>query len=209
MNNDQVLTSMSKFIAFWYTKNQNKKEIVYPHDKTKIKQITKILNKDTFKANIIISDNKVYAISKEISCELQNWSYIYYLDEVTNNRRTKKSCEEILSYSLKDSKKERIKKILENEMSKNYKRIVIEINDEDSIYRLEKILKNNLNELWYLDLKNKNIISYADMIDIDGNKINILISKTKSDKKLNKIKNEISKDKALTNKKIHINQIPA
>jgi len=207
MNNDQVLTSMCEFIAFWYTKNQDKQEIVYPHDKTKIKQITKILNKDTFQANIIISDNKVYSISKEISCELQNWSYIYYLDEVTNNRRTKKACEEILSYSLKDSKKERIKKISENEISKNYKSIVIETKDEDSINRLEKILKNNLNELWYLDLKNKNIIGYADMIDIDGKKINILVSKTNSDKKLNKIKTKINKDKTLKNKKIYINQI--
>ena len=101
MDNDNILSSLSEHIAYWYTSIKGEKDIVFPINNAIREEANQIFRDRYHEANVIISETgEIYKISKEISCQRNMWSYFYYLDDMKKNYRLKKICKEILPYSL-------------------------------------------------------------------------------------------------------------
>ena len=91
-------------------KRKGEKDIVFPINNVIKERANQIFRDRYSNANIIISEKgEIYKISKEICCERNTWSYVFYLDDMKKNYRIKKICKETLPYDLKSSNKEKYK----------------------------------------------------------------------------------------------------
>ena len=162
MDNDKILLSMSKYIAYWYTLIKGEKDIVFPIDKINQIEANKIFKNRYNKADVIISENgHIYKISKEICCESNNWSYIYYLDRMEKNYHIKKKCQEILPYNLTCHNNDKLKKICTLKIPSK----IITINyNHCNLTSIKKIIDPYLKCLTYIDTKDKKVIAYPDIV---------------------------------------------
>lgn len=174
MDNDNLLSSLSEHIAYWYTSVKGEKDIVFPINNVIKERANQIFRDRYSNANIIISEKgEIYKISKEICCERNTWSYVFYLDDMKKNYRIKKICKETLPYDLKSSNKEKYKII--NNLAIPKKTIIIKAKAED-IMQIKKIIEPYLKCFTYINTKDKTIIAYPDVLIVEKEKIKILLN---------------------------------
>ena len=174
MDNDKLLSSLSKHIAYWYTTVKGEKDIIFPINNV-IKEKANQLFRDRYhEANIIISEKgEIYKISKEICCESNIWSYVYYLDDMKKNYRLKKTCKAILPYDLHASNEEKLKKL--KELKIPCKIIAFKINNNE-INKVKEKIYPYLKCCTYINSKERAIISYPDVLVTKDNEIIILLN---------------------------------
>ena len=92
MDNDTLLSSLSQYIAYWYTSKKGEKSIIYPINSVIREKANQIFSDRYQEANVIIDEKgKIYKISKEICCNSNTWSYIYYLYDMQKNYHLQKN----------------------------------------------------------------------------------------------------------------------
>ena len=65
MDNDKLLSSLSKHIAYWYTSVKGEKDIIFPIDQVSKSRAEGLFKDRYHKADIIISEHgSIYKISK-------------------------------------------------------------------------------------------------------------------------------------------------
>ena len=199
MDNDNLLSSLSEHIAYWYTSVKGEKDIVFPINNVIKERANQIFRDRYSNANIIISEKgEIYKISKEICCETKTWSYVFYLDDMKKNYRIKKICKETLPYDLKSSNKEKYKII--NNLAIPKKTIIIKAKAED-IMQIKKIIEPYLKCFTYINTKDKTIIAYPDVLIVEKEKIKILLNyyhHHHMDRFIRKIKKSLSNYKELS-----------
>ena len=199
MDNDNLLSSLSEHIAYWYTSVKGEKDIVFPINNVIKERANQIFRDRYSNANIIISEKgEIYRISKEICCERNTWSYVFYLDDMKKNYRIKKICKETLPYDLKSSNKEKYKII--NNLAIPKKTIIIKAKAED-IMQIKKIIEPYLKCFTYINTKDKTIIAYPDVLIVEKEKIKILLNyyhHHHMDRFIRKIKKSLSNYKELS-----------
>ena len=199
MDNDNLLSSLSEHIAYWYTSVKGEKDIVFPINNIIKERANQIFRDRYSNANIIISEKgEIYKISKEICCERNTWSYVFYLDDMKKNYRIKKICKETLPYDLKSSNKEKYKII--NNLAIPKKTIIIKAKAED-IMQIKKIIEPYLKCFTYINTKDKTIIAYPDVLIVEKEKIKILLNyyhHHHMDRFIRKIKKSLSNYKELS-----------
>ena len=199
MDNDNLLSSLSEHIAYWYTSVKGEKNIVFPINNVIKERANQIFRDRYSNANIIISEKgEIYKISKEICCERNTWSYVFYLDDMKKNYRIKKICKETLPYDLKSSNKEKYKII--NNLAIPKKTIIIKAKAED-IMQIKKIIEPYLKCFTYINTKDKTIIAYPDVLIVEKEKIKILLNyyhHHHMDRFIRKIKKSLSNYKELS-----------
>ena len=199
MDNDNLLSSLSEHIAYWYTSVKGEKDIVFPINNVIKERANQIFRDRYSNANIIISEKgEIYKISKEICCERNTWSYVFYLDDMKKNYRIKKICKETLPYDLKSSNKEKYKII--NNLAIPKKTIIIKAKAED-IMQIKKIIEPYLKCFTYINTKDKTIIAYPDVLIVEKEKIKILLNyyhHHHMDRFIRKIKKSLSNYKKLS-----------
>ena len=199
MDNDNLLSSLSEHIAYWYTSVKGEKDIVFPINNVIKERANQIFRDRYSNANIIISEKgEIYKISKEICCERNTWSYVFYLDDMKKNYRIKKICKETLPYDLKSSNKEKYKII--NNLAIPKKTIIIKAKAED-IMQIKKIIEPYLKCFTYINTKDKTIIAYPDVLIVEKEKIKILLNyyhHHHMDRFIRKIKKSLSNYKELS-----------
>lgn len=199
MDNDNLLSSLSEHIAYWYTSVKGEKDIVFPINNVIKERANQIFRDRYSNANIIISEKgEIYKISKEICCERNTWSYVFYLDDMKKNYRIKKICKETLPYDLKSSNKEKYKII--NNLAIPKKTIIIKAKAED-IMQIKKIIEPYLKCFTYINTKDKTIIAYPDVLIVEKEKIKILLNyyhHHHMDRFIKKIKKSLSNYKELS-----------
>ncbi len=199
MDNDNLLSSLSEHIAYWYTSVKGEKDIVFPINNVIKERANQIFRDRYSNANIIISEKgEIYKISKEICCERNTWSYVFYLDDMKKNYRIKKICKETLPYDLKSSNKEKYKII--NNLAIPKKTIIIKAKAED-IMQIKKIIEPYLKCFTYINIKDKTIIAYPDVLIVEKEKIKILLNyyhHHHMDRFIRKIKKSLSNYKELS-----------
>ena len=89
------------------------------------------------------------------------------------NYRIKKICKETLPYDLKSSNKEKYKII--NNLAIPKKTIIIKAKAED-IMQIKKIIEPYLKCFTYINIKDKTIIAYPDVLIVEKEKIKILLN---------------------------------
>ena len=199
MDNDNLLSSLSEHIAYWYTSVKGEKDIVFPINNVIKERANQIFRDRYSNANIIISEKgEIYKISKEICWERNTWSYVIYLNEMKKNYRIKKICKETLPYDLKSSNKEKYKII--NNLAIPKKTIIIKAKAED-IMQIKKIIEPYLKCFTYINTKDKTIIAYPDVLIVEKEKIKILLNyyhHHHMDRFIRKIKKSLSNYKELS-----------
>lgn len=176
MNSDNLLSSLSEYIAYWYTSTQDEKYIIFPIKQSIKEKAAQLFEKRYQDADIIISgQGQLYKISKEISCQRNVWSYIFYLDDIKENYRLRRICKNILPYDLKASNREKIKKIIELKIPCEIMAFEVQKNQ---IKKIEELLSPYLTCLTYISRKNKCVVAYPDVLCFSGKKVIILISQT-------------------------------
>ena len=198
MDNDKLLSSLSKHIAYWYTTIKGEKDILFPINNV-IKEKANQLFKDRYyDANIIVSENgEIYKISKEICCESNMWSYVYYLDDMKKNYRLKKICKEILPYDLNADNGEKINIL---QQMKIPSKIVSFKIDKNKIANIKEKINPYLKCYTYIDSKQRKIIAYPDILNIKNNRIIIFLNyyhHHHMDRHIQKISKVISNEKKL------------
>ncbi len=192
MNIDNLLTSLSKHMAYWYTCKKGKKHIVFPVDKKNKEGASQLFQDKYQNADVIISEKgEIYCISKEIFCEKDVWSYTYYLKDVQKNYHLKKKCLNLLPYNLKSTSDEKITKI--KELNIPSETLEFEIDPKDS-EKIKKLIYPFLKGLTYINLKNKKIVAYPDIYTSNGSSVKILLiayHHQHMDKELKKIKQSL------------------
>ena len=198
MDNDKLLSSLSKHIAYWYTSIKGEKDIVFPINNV-IKEKANQLFRDRYhEANIIISENgEIYKISKEICCESNMWSYVYYLDDMKKNYRLKKICKEILPYDLHAKNNEKLKILKRMHIPSK----IISFNvSKDQMEKIKETVNPYLKCSTYINSKEKKIIAYPDVLVAQDNKIIIFLNyyhHHHMDKHIQKITKALSKQKEI------------
>lgn len=198
MDNDKLLSSLSKHIAYWYTTIKGEKDILFPINNV-IKEKANQLFKDRYHdANIIVSENgEIYKISKEICCESNMWSYVYYLDDMKKNYRLKKICKEILPYDLKADNSEKINIL--KQMQIPSKIVSFKIN-KNKIENIKEKITPYLKCYTYIDSKQRKIIAYPDVLTVKNNRIIIFLNyyhHHHMDRHIKKISKVISKEEKI------------
>lgn len=189
MSNEKLLSSLSKHMAYWYTCIQGEKDIIFPVNKAIKEEANKLFRKRYQKADIIISENgNIYKISKEICCESNKWSCVYYLDDMKKNYHLKKICSTLLHYPLTADNKTKLKTISSLKIPG---KILTIIADEKDINNIKNNLHSYLKLFTYINCKEKKIIAYPDVINTEANTIKIFLNyyhHHHMDKHINKIK---------------------
>lgn len=177
MDIEETLNWMCKYIAYWYIEEFDKKEVVYPLNKQNQKIVQNILQEN---ADIIIFEDKVFIIKKEVEKNLNKTSYMYFMKKATAYIKNKIRI--ILPYDLKEEKLNIMKKMFAYS-KKNYKPVMLVsiVNFEE----LNSILVKNLNPFTYINLNNKTILVHKDMYILIGDNVFILLFDLEVDK-LNK-----------------------
>lgn len=174
MDNDNILSSLSEHIAYWYTSIKGEKDIVFPINNAIREEANQIFRDRYHEANVIISETgEIYKISKEISCQRNMWSYFYYLDDMKKNYRLKKICKEILPYSLTSDNETKLNIIKQLKIPS--KILIIKVNPTET-NQVKEIIKPYLKNLTYINSKERKIIAYPDVMVIKDNKIKILLN---------------------------------
>ncbi len=174
MDNDNILSSLSEHIAYWYTSIKGEKDIVFPINNAIREEANQIFRDRYHEANVIISEKgEIYKISKEISCQSNMWSYFYYLDDMKKNYRLKKICKEILPYSLTSDNDTKLNIIMQLKIPS--KVLIIKVNPTET-NQVKEIIKPYLKNLTYINSKERKIIAYPDVMVIKDNKIKILLN---------------------------------
>ena len=174
MDNDNILSSLSEHIAYWYTSIKGEKDIVFPINNAIREEANQIFRDRYHEANVIISETgEIYKISKEISCQSNMWSYFYYLDDMKKNYRLKKICKEILPYSLTSDNDTKLNIIMQLKIPS--KVLIIKVNPTET-NQVKEIIKPYLKNLTYINSKERKIIAYPDVMAIKDNKIKILLN---------------------------------
>lgn len=174
MDNDNILSSLSEHIAYWYTSIKGEKDIVFPINNAIREEANQIFRDRYHEANVIISEKgEIYKISKEISCQSNMWSYFYYLDDMKKNYRLKKICKEILPYSLTSDNDTKLNIIMQLKIPS--KVLIIKVNPTKT-NQVKEIIKPYLKNLTYINSKERKIIAYPDVMVIKDNKIKILLN---------------------------------
>ena len=174
MDNDKLLSSLSKHIAYWYTSVKGEKDIIFPIDQVSKSRAEGLFKDRYHKADIIISEHgSIYKISKEICCESNTWSFTYYLDDMKKNYRLKKTCKEILPYGLNSTNQEKFEKICK--LNIPIKIIVFKINSHQVKIIKEKI-SPYLKCLTYINSKKKEIVAFPDVVIYKENEMIVLLN---------------------------------
>ena len=174
MDNDNLLSSLSEHIAYWYICIKGEKDIVFPINKTVKEKANQIFRNRYHEADVIISENgEIYKISKDICCQSNTWSYVYYLDDMKKNYRLKRICKDLLPYSLDANNEDKLNKI--NELKIPNQTIVLRI-DPCEIEKVKEIIYPYLKCFTYINSKERKIISYPDVLLVENDKIKILLN---------------------------------
>ena len=174
MDNEKLLSSLSKHIAYWYTSVKGEKEIIFPINNVIKEKANQLFMDRYYEADVIISEKgEIYKISKEISCQSNMWSYFYYLDDMKKNYRLKKICKEILPYSLTSDNDTKLNIIMQLKIPS--KVLIIKVNPTET-NQVKEIIKPYLKNLTYINSKERKIIAYPDVMVIKDNKIKILLN---------------------------------
>ena len=174
MNNDNILSSLSEHIAYWYTSIKGEKDIVFPINNAIREEANQIFRDRYHEANVIISEKgEIYKITKEISCQSNMWSYFYYLDDMKKNYRLKRICKEILPYGLtsdNDTKLNTIKRL------KIPSKIITIKSKKNDINKIKETIKPYLKSFTYINSKERKVIAYPDVLTEKNGKIKILLN---------------------------------
>lgn len=198
MDNDKLLSSLSQHIAYWYTSIKGEKDIVFPINNV-IKEKANQLFRDRYHdANIIISEKgEIYKISKEICCESDMWSYVYYLDDMKKNYRLKRICKEILPYDLHATSEEKLTVLTHLHIPSQ----IISFNvEKGAIEKVKEIVSPYLKCSTYINSKERKIIAYPDVLSVQNSKIIIFLNyyhHHHMDRHIQKIKKALSKQKEI------------
>lgn len=194
MNNDKLLSSLSQHIAYWYVCVKGEKDIIFPVNNTTKEDANKIFRNRYQHADVIISEKgEIYKISKEVCCESDKWSYVYYLDDMKKNYRLKKICKDLLPYPLYA---DNIQKITAISNLKIPGKIITISAKQNEINNIIKSISPYLKNLTYINSKEKKIIAYPDVISEKNQTINIFLNyyhHHHMDKHLKKIQKALSK----------------
>ncbi len=174
MDNKNLLSSLSQHIAYWYTTVKGEKDIIFPINNVIKEKANQIFRDRYYEADVIISENgDIYKISKEICCESNKWSYMFYLDDMKKNYRLKNICKNLLPYDLNADDEEKIKII----KKLNIPVKILNFNvDEKCINHLKEIISPYLKSFTYINSKKRQIISYPDILMVKKGKVQVLLN---------------------------------
>ena len=194
MDNDKLLSSLSQHIAYWYTSVKGEKDIVFPINNVIKEKVNQLFRDRYHEANVIISEKgEIYKISKEICCESNMWSYVYYLDDMKKNYHLKKTCKEILPYDLHANSNEKLKVL--KQLPVPSKILSFNVN-KDEIEKIKEKINPYLKCSTYINSKERKIIAYPDVLSVQNNKIIIFLNyyhHHHMEKHIQKIKKALSK----------------
>lgn len=174
MNHDNILSSLSEHIAYWYTSIKGEKDILFPINNAIRKEANQIFSDRYHEANVIISEKgEIYKISKEISCQSNMWSYFYYLDDMKKNYRLKRICKDILPYSLTSDNSTKIDTL--KQLKIPCKILTIKAKSTE-INKIKEIIKPYLKNFTYINSKERKVIAYPDVMDEKNGKIKIILN---------------------------------
>ena len=174
MDNKNLLSSLSQHIAYWYTTVKGEQDIIFPINNVIKEKANQIFRDRYYEADVIISENgDIYKISKEICCESNKWSYMFYLDDMKKNYRLKNICKNLLPYDLNADDEEKIKII----KKLNIPVKILNFNvDEKCINHLKEIISPYLKCFTYINSKKRQIISYPDILMVKKGKVQVLLN---------------------------------